>query len=446
MLVCEEAWLPVSITMAHMEPQERSASSPWLLLVFAIVVSVGVCRWAVSLLAPASTAHALAVGRPIGNNSDLYPLWLGARETLLHHRDPYSAQVMSEIQIGFYGRPLNASRQSDPRDQQAFSYPLYVIFLLSPTVKLPFADVMQFGQWFLLIATALSVLFWTHSLRIHRSWLLVFAAGLLSLSTYAVIEGLYQQQLTLLVAFLLSAAAVAAARRWFAVCGFLLAIATIKPHISGLFILWFLVWAVGDWKSRKALGWSFAGSMAALLIGAEILLPNWMPEFITAVQNYRHYAGDEPILQVLLSRVGGAAGSVLLLLFLIGLCWKWRKSEPGSHQFSAMLALAGTITLVILDKVAPYNQVLLIPALLWLLVQVKRTSVSFPGRVAIQATFACLIWQWVLPVLLSAWSLFRPMTQLKLIELPFYTVYALPPIALLAVLFSLRPMSPVLSG
>src|SRR5579872_1587436 len=92
MPVYEEAWLPISITMAHMEPQERSASSPWLMLVFAVLVSVGVWHWAVALLLPASTAHALAIGRPIGNNSDLYPRWLGACEMLLLHRDPYSAE------------------------------------------------------------------------------------------------------------------------------------------------------------------------------------------------------------------------------------------------------------------------------------------------------------------------------------------------------------------
>src|SRR4030081_1704514 len=53
-------------------------------------------------------------GIPRGNLCDLYPRWLGARELLLHHRNPYSHEVTVEIQQGFYGRPLDASRADDP--------------------------------------------------------------------------------------------------------------------------------------------------------------------------------------------------------------------------------------------------------------------------------------------------------------------------------------------
>ena len=59
------------------------------------------------VLVPYQKADAAAHGRPRGNLSDLYPRWLGARELLLHHRDPYSPEVTREIQIGYYGRPLD---------------------------------------------------------------------------------------------------------------------------------------------------------------------------------------------------------------------------------------------------------------------------------------------------------------------------------------------------
>jgi hypothetical protein len=42
---------------------------------------------------PQQQKEAIATGRPRGNLSDLYPRWLGARELLLHGRDPYSAEV-----------------------------------------------------------------------------------------------------------------------------------------------------------------------------------------------------------------------------------------------------------------------------------------------------------------------------------------------------------------
>ena len=59
---------------------------------------------------------------PRGNLSDLYPRWLGARELLLHHRDPYSVEITRESQIGYYGRPLDPTRGNDPKDQQGFAY------------------------------------------------------------------------------------------------------------------------------------------------------------------------------------------------------------------------------------------------------------------------------------------------------------------------------------
>ncbi len=67
-------------------------------------------------------AEAAAHDTPQGIFSDFYPRWLGARELLLHHRNPYSPEVTRDIQIGYYGRPLDPSRPGDPKDQMAFAY------------------------------------------------------------------------------------------------------------------------------------------------------------------------------------------------------------------------------------------------------------------------------------------------------------------------------------
>ena len=99
------------------------------------------------VLVPYQRADAAAHGRPRGNLSDLYPRWLGARELLLHHRDPYSSVVTREIQAGYYGRPLDPARPEDPKDQQGFAYPVYVAFLLAPIITLPFSAVQSGFRW-----------------------------------------------------------------------------------------------------------------------------------------------------------------------------------------------------------------------------------------------------------------------------------------------------------
>jgi len=80
-------------------------------------------------------------GKLQSQKGDLYPRWVGTRELLLNRRNPYGPEVSHEIQIGFYGHPIEQSYdqpESEIVDEQRFAYPLYVVFLLAPTVNLEF--------------------------------------------------------------------------------------------------------------------------------------------------------------------------------------------------------------------------------------------------------------------------------------------------------------------
>src|SRR6185503_7567647 len=103
-------------------------------LSIAILLATSMWIYVQCILIPYQQMEARSHERPRGNLSDLYPRWLGSRELLLHHRDPYSPEVTREIQAGYYGRELDPGRMDDPRfnepkDQQGFAYPLHVIFL-----------------------------------------------------------------------------------------------------------------------------------------------------------------------------------------------------------------------------------------------------------------------------------------------------------------------------
>ena len=117
------------------------------------------------VLIPYEKADAAAHERPRGNLSDLYPRWLGARELLLRHRNPYGDDIAIEIQKGYYGRALDPARPNDPKDQQGFAYPVYVVFLLAPLIGLPFHDVQIFFHALLIVLTAASVWLWLRTLR-----------------------------------------------------------------------------------------------------------------------------------------------------------------------------------------------------------------------------------------------------------------------------------------
>ena len=121
----------------------------WLVSV-ALVFCLAFWYWAKRVYIPAIAAEVRARNLPVGNNSDLYPRWLGARELLLHGRDPYRSEITREIQVGFYGRPLDPTKKSDPIDKESFVYPLLVVFLLAPTVTLPFGVVIYIFRWVLM--------------------------------------------------------------------------------------------------------------------------------------------------------------------------------------------------------------------------------------------------------------------------------------------------------
>lgn len=413
-------------------------TGPWLVFGVSLVVSFGVWHWAKAILVPAYTAKILAEKRPIGNNSDLYPRWLGAREMLLHGRDPYSPEVTREIQTGFYGRPLDPQNPADPTARESFVYPVYVAFLLAPTVTWPFPAVAEVFRWLLLTSIACSVPLWMFAIRLRPRWPLMLAGMLLAVSTYPAVEEYFQQNLAALVIFFLAAAAAAAARNWLTLSGFLLALATVKPDTSGLVVLWFLLWVTGSWRERSRLFWSFTFTMAAWLIASEAVAPGWVSRFESAVREYPAYGTDPCILRVLLpARMAEILGGALIVLLVV-VCWRWRKAATGSEQFGWALAWVATVTIVILPKLAAYNQLLLIPALLVL----ARRHANLPRagfwlRAVTKGAFACQIWQWLAATALSLCSLLFAATRFREIaEAPMYTLLVLPPLTLVAVLSS----------
>jgi hypothetical protein len=419
---------------------------PWIVLVTSLVVCFGVWHWAEVILAPANTHAAQSKGIPIGNNSDLYPRWLGTRGLLLHGRDPYSAEMTREIQVGFYGRALDPLNPHDPPFTESFVYPLYVVFLMAPAAALPFRMAVYVFQWLLLFALALSVPLWMFAVGFRPRGVLVISGMVLVVSTFPAVLEFHQQNLAALVILFLAAAAAAAVHDWLVLSGFLLALATTKPDISSLVIIWLLLWAIGRWPERKRLVWSFVGTMAALLFAAEIIFPHWIGEFLMAVREYPTYGADPPILQLFLPSPLAKLIEGVLICILCLLCWRWRKAAAGSEYFGWSLAWVTAVTIAIIPKLAAYNQPLLIPAILVLLAQREKVWHVGPlTHILVISAFGCQVWQWITALVLSLASLVFPVARLYPgAEVPEYASFSLSALTLAAVVaatFSLRHAS-----
>jgi MFS family permease len=414
----------------------------------AAVASASTWFYANRIMKAQQVADAAVHGVPRGNLSDLYPRWLGARELLKHHRNPYSSEITSEIQQGYYGRPLaparsadppaqephsDEPRSNDPKDQQGFAYPVYVVFLLAPTVGLPFETVQFAFRWILIALAVITVLLWLRVLQWKASCGTAVILAVLAVGWLPMVQGIKLQQLSLLVAGLLGACAACLGAGWLFLAGGLLALATIKPQLAWPLVLWLLVWAGSDWRTRRRFVFGFGIVMLLLFSGAELVLPGWPWMFLDAIRRYHQYTQNQSVLVWLFGGIAGhmaEVGSVLVC----GLYLSRVRKEPaptaafGLSLFGRSLSVVLALTALIVPMFAPYNQVLLIPAILSLLHSASSGEPILPAiRLARTIGAIFVIWPWIATLGLSAGYLWlTPGLRQKIYLLPFYSNFMVP--------------------
>jgi hypothetical protein len=393
------------------------------------------------VLIPSQVADEAAHGRSRGNLSDLYPRWWGTRELLLHHRDPYSSEVTREIQTGYYGRALDPNRPDDPKDQQAFAYPLYVVFLFAPTILLTFSVVHTLFLWLLVFITGLSCLLWVRMIGWKLSAADLTTVMILVLNSLPAVQGLKLQQLSLLVCGLIAICMVLLIRGQLLSAGGVLALATIKPQLVMLLVGWLILWAFGDWRVRQYFVYGFGVVMSILLVGAQLLLPGWIWRFSDGLVAYQHYTGESgSTLDMLFTPIPGRSLAVLLIFGVMVVCWRSRRMPAASHVFMLTTALVLAVTVVVIPKVSLYNQLLLLPAIFILL----KNRQWFHGRRFLRLLqfigFGAFFWPWFSAGVITTASLFATNEALQSWWiLPIYTSLAIPPMVLaLLVLYLLR--------
>jgi hypothetical protein len=390
--------------------------NPILGVLLALLFTGSMWFYVQRVLVPHQRAEAAAHGWPRGNLSDLYPRWLGARELLLHHRDPYSPGLTREIQSGYYGRPLDPGRPEDPKDQQRFAYPVYVVFLMAPTIGLPFPAAQTCFRWLFVFLTLVSVPLWLRVVRWRPSIAVTSILVILAFGSFAVVQGIKLQQLSLVVNGIMATSAAALVAGNFALAGFLLAIATFKPQLALPMAAWLALWAVRDWRQRRGFVWSFGVTMAVLFSASEYVLSGWIGRFRDAVSAYREYTqGASSLLEVLTTPALGKIMVAATVVIVAAVGWRLRRVAHDSVAFSAMLALVLAATVVIVPSFAPYNQVLLLPAVFLIATSWRDLwSRNWLTRVACAVGALAVFWPWLASCGLLLASLALPANSVQL--------------------------------
>jgi hypothetical protein len=355
-----------------------------------------------AILVPAAKRVQAAEGFGNGYSlgADFYPIWVSAHEAVLHHRDPYSPENASEIQIGLFGRIVDARIFGAPPEYWTFAYPAFTDILFWPVAPLPFYMVrIGFGLT-LAAMTAISVVLWLRVVTPRsRSLALALFMIPLALSSYSVLEGLFAEQIGLLVGFLLAASLAALVRQRLLLAGGLLALTLIKPQVIVIVTAYLLLWALSRWKSR----WKFVagyGTVAALLFGSSLLVwPHWISEWLHVAIAYRKYSLPPLAAYVLGAQLGSSFGPILiaaLLLSAVALIWRKRHPSADSFEFALTLSLLLAITsIAVLPAHAMYDHVMLLPGIILIALRWRDFAGSAPFRIVLAASALAVFWQWI---------------------------------------------------
>ncbi len=325
--------------------------------------------------------------------SDLYPRWYGARELLLHGRDPYGLDVTREMQSWGRARVIGAG---ELHDEPRFAYPLYIAFLLAPAIGLSFPTVEALFRWILPATVLVTVPLWLWALRWRCDRQTLALLTLLSFGSFTTLQDIYLQQPALLAALFLSASCAALSAGALPLSGVLLALATIKPPVSWLAVIWLMLWALSDWHSRKKLVWGFILAMALLEGASELLLPGWIPEFFLGLTAYSRYTRGSWLLADLATQPGALVVCAGVLILFAPVIWRLRREPAGSASFNFALCFVLVVTVVVTPIPYTTGQIMLLPAIFLLMMEFERVWADgrYP-RLTYVGVGALVSWQWL---------------------------------------------------
>jgi len=208
-----------------------------------------------------------------------------------------------------------------------------------------------------------------------------------------------------------------------------LACASIKPQLVALPIAVLCLWTWGNWRERRRFVWGLGLAMALLIGGGELLLPGWVSEFRRASAEYWQYTGGgRSVLDVELTPLVGKMVATVLVAALLLWAWRLRRSDAQTPDFAWLLASTMATTLAAIPMFAPYNQLLLIPALMAIVrtVETQRKSSRW-SRLLLGLTAVSVFWPWAASFALTVSLLFLPAAEVQKAWLaPLFTNFAIP--------------------
>lgn len=283
---------------------------------FVFVLSICLGYWLVNwftLMVPAESYWPLGV--------DIYPSWVGSR-AVWQGKSPYTTEVDLETQSYIYGRSAQ-----EGEDSFAFYYPAYVAVILAPLTLIPARTAALL--WTATIWATLSTIavVTTRSLSVSTPrwlWLVtLFSILLHRIFLLSVINGQY----VILILAVWGAAYYFIQREQEMVAGSLLALTTIKPSLSFIPLVLWLIWLFTSGRKRTLI--FFCLTSGILFAISLFQIGWWVPEFLAQLTKYDQFPRDWHTGNLFtLPGIVWLAGTLALLYFGGKAYWRERIEFP----------------------------------------------------------------------------------------------------------------------
>jgi hypothetical protein len=297
---------------------------------------------------------------PGGN--DFLARWMGARMWVQQGISPYDQQVSQATQRAIYGHLADAQKGEDLNN---FVYPFTAMIFFAPFGMLEYLPAR--ALWMTLLEVCLFVLA-VVSMRL-ADWSVKFfkllALIVFSLLWYHGVRTLLVGQFAAIEALLLTLALWQIQKESDFLAGLFLALATSKPQMGYLVIIYCLLWAFS--VRRWEIWGGFLTTSALLLAASFLFLPDWPLQMLRQILQYPSYTVLGSTLAIVAGSLPGIQQRVSLILhviFMIFMLVEWilaMKKDTRHFLWVAFLTLV--ITNLITYRVATTGYLMMLPVL-----------------------------------------------------------------------------------
>jgi hypothetical protein len=290
--------------------------------------------------------------------SDFIFGWVAARSFLKEGLTPYSEEVQISIQEMFYGSQPNVEE-----GEFIFVYPFYTM-----SVFLPFSLINDFNLARALWMTAQEIsilLIAILSIKLtgrRFSTVVLVALLLFSIFWYHGMRAIINGNIVVLASLFIVISLIFIKSEHDFAAGVLIALATIKPNMAVLFVVFVSIWGLFHHRWRLISG-IFVG-MLALIFGSMFFVPDWIFQNITQIKAFSNFwsiGSPGEYISYMLPGLGNLLRWGMTIVLGILLLIEWRASLGKDFRwFLWTVCITLVISQLIGIQTDPGNYILLL--------------------------------------------------------------------------------------